>query len=311
MTVYDVVTNDEAEYGLWPAGRAAAPGWTPTGFQGSRRDCLDHVARVWTDMRPRSVRRGRSPGASRWLVRRRRRGDAALRLYCFPHSGGSPGEFVRWSDALTDVEVLGLQLPGRGARLEEPPFTDMAALVAAVVEDVEFTGPYVLFGHSLGGWVAFETIRALQASGRPLPERLVVSATPPPHFRVERDPLHRMGDDDLLDAVEQRYGGLPPTLREDPDLLALVLPAYRADFQIFEEYEHAPGDPIDVPITVVGGADDAMPADLLRAWDRHTARGADLHMLPGGHFYLRDEPGRTRLLDLVRALAPGTKEADR
>lgn len=51
-----VVVNDEEQYALWPAGRPAPAGWRDGGPSGSRDACLAHVARVWTDIRPRSAR---------------------------------------------------------------------------------------------------------------------------------------------------------------------------------------------------------------------------------------------------------------
>jgi len=51
-----VVVNDEEQYSIWPAGRALPPGWREAGFSGSKQECLDYIDRVWTDMRPRSLR---------------------------------------------------------------------------------------------------------------------------------------------------------------------------------------------------------------------------------------------------------------
>ncbi|MER7007800.1 MbtH family NRPS accessory protein [Dactylosporangium sp. NPDC000555] len=51
-----VVVNGEEQYSVWPDFRAAPPGWRPTGFTGARQECLDHIAEVWIDMRPRTVR---------------------------------------------------------------------------------------------------------------------------------------------------------------------------------------------------------------------------------------------------------------
>lgn len=57
-TVYQVVINHEEQYSVWPLDREVPPGWSPTGFQGTRADCLAHIETVWTDMRPLSLRRG-------------------------------------------------------------------------------------------------------------------------------------------------------------------------------------------------------------------------------------------------------------
>ena len=53
---YTVVVNDEEQYSIWEAGSQPPAGWRPAGFTGPRADCLAHIERVWTDMRPRSVR---------------------------------------------------------------------------------------------------------------------------------------------------------------------------------------------------------------------------------------------------------------
>jgi MbtH protein len=55
--VYRVVLNDEEQYSIWPADRDVPLGWHTDGTEGTREECLDHIAQVWTDMRPLSLRR--------------------------------------------------------------------------------------------------------------------------------------------------------------------------------------------------------------------------------------------------------------
>ncbi|WP_197321534.1 MbtH family NRPS accessory protein [Saccharomonospora sp. NB11] len=55
-TRYHAVVNDEEQYSIWPAHRELPAGWHETGVSGSKEDCLDHIERVWTDMRPKSLR---------------------------------------------------------------------------------------------------------------------------------------------------------------------------------------------------------------------------------------------------------------
>ncbi|GAB2479447.1 MbtH family protein [Streptosporangium sandarakinum] len=58
-----VVVNDEEQYSVWPVGRSNPDGWHDEGFAGSREECLAHIERVWTDMRPRSLREAMAAGA--------------------------------------------------------------------------------------------------------------------------------------------------------------------------------------------------------------------------------------------------------
>jgi MbtH protein len=55
-TIYTVVVNDEGQYSLWFAGRPLPPGWKEVGKRGTKTECLDEVTRLWTDMRPKSIR---------------------------------------------------------------------------------------------------------------------------------------------------------------------------------------------------------------------------------------------------------------
>jgi MbtH protein len=61
---YCVVRNEEEQYSIWPADRAPPAGWTAQGVAGTKAECLDHIERTWTDLRPRSLRTG-EPVASR------------------------------------------------------------------------------------------------------------------------------------------------------------------------------------------------------------------------------------------------------
>lgn len=56
-TNYKVVINEEEQYSVWAADVRNPPGWRDAGMSGSRQDCLDYIAKVWTNMCPLSVRR--------------------------------------------------------------------------------------------------------------------------------------------------------------------------------------------------------------------------------------------------------------
>lgn len=54
---YVVVVNDEEQHSIWDASRALPNGWRSAGFSGEKQACLEHIASVWTDMRPLSLRK--------------------------------------------------------------------------------------------------------------------------------------------------------------------------------------------------------------------------------------------------------------
>jgi MbtH protein len=59
--VYLVVVSDEGQYSVWLADRDLPLGWTAEGTSGPKDECLAHIAEVWTDMTPRSLRRQTAP----------------------------------------------------------------------------------------------------------------------------------------------------------------------------------------------------------------------------------------------------------
>src|SRR3982750_485989 len=97
--------------------------------------------------------------ASAWFSRSVPRIDASVRLFCFPYAGGGTSIFHSWPGKLPPgVEVCAIQLPGRGRRLWEKPFSQMPALVSALTQELSdfLDRPFAFFGHSMGALIAFE-----------------------------------------------------------------------------------------------------------------------------------------------------------
>lgn len=63
-STYVVVVNHEEQYSIWPEGRGVPAGWKDVGTRGAKQDCLAYIGKVWTDMRPLSLRRAMEVKAS-------------------------------------------------------------------------------------------------------------------------------------------------------------------------------------------------------------------------------------------------------
>jgi medium-chain acyl-[acyl-carrier-protein] hydrolase len=217
--------------------------------------------------------------------------QARLSLFCFPYAGGAAMIYRQWPQLLPpSVEALPLQLPGRGSRMLEPLITDSAVLVEQAAEAMRplLDRPFALFGHSMGALICYELARHLRRTGAPEPMHLFVSGRRAPHVPNHDEPRYTLSDSDLIDQL-RRLKGTPPELLQDPEVMQLMLPLVRADFQINENYRYTVEPPLRCPISAYGGLQDReVPRDELAAWAEHTTGGFDLRMFDGGHFFLHE-----------------------
>jgi medium-chain acyl-[acyl-carrier-protein] hydrolase len=212
------------------------------------------------------------------------------RLFCFAYAGGSALVFRTWAKAFSSVEVTAVQLPGRENRHREKPLVRMHDVVAQVVQALvgESAVPFAFFGYSLGSLIAFETARALRRANLPLPRRMFVAASPAPqHEHLRSPPLHRLNDADLI-AEMRRFKGTPEAVLANRELLSLLLPVIRADFELLETYVAANEPPLPIPFSAYGGIDDAEVApDALADWSSQTSAEFSMRFFPGDHFFLK------------------------
>ncbi|MFG1807521.1 thioesterase II family protein [Streptomyces sp. NPDC049040] len=238
------------------------------------------------------------PAAGEWVRRFHPAPAAPLRLVCLPHAGGSATFWFRLSASLApDVDVLAVQYPGRQERRLEPPRTDLHDLADEVTRVLLplLDRPYALLGHSMGALLGYEVARRLRRSGHPAPVALYASGRRAPHIH-RPDDVH-LRDDAGVVAELRRTGGTDSEVLGDEEMLRLLLPAVRGDYQAVETYRYRPGRALDCPITVLTGDSDphVLPQEAV-AWSVHTVSRHEVRTYPGGHFYLTGRFGEIAAL---------------
>lgn len=223
-----------------------------------------------------------------WIARHRPGTGIRLRLFCLPYAGGGTVPFRDWSrDLPKGVEVVPVCLPGREARIEEPPLREARELAEAIRDGLRdyLDVPYALFGHSMGALLAFELARRLRRDPGRQPVQLVVSGHRGPHLPYPVPPIRDLGAERFVEEL-RRYDGTPPEALGSAELIELLLPALRADFSVCETYEYVEEEPLECPIAAYGGLrdPDVGRADL-EGWGRHTTAELVVRMFQGGHFY--------------------------
>ena len=149
-----------------------------------------------------------------------------------------PRSFSGWGERLKpEIEVWTAQPRGRGMRFRERPFESVAEMVEEYYEALRptltsgLTVPFAFYGHSLGGLMAWELTRRLEADGLPLPQHLFIGATAPPHMGLLHARISHLPDEGFVEAIQERYGGIPPAgaggARVDGSLSAAVEGGFR------------------------------------------------------------------------------------
>lgn len=236
-----------------------------------------------------------------WVICQQRKNSASFRLFCFPYAGGGASVYRTWNkESTSDVEICWIQWPGRENRIREQPFETIDELVPALVDGLAewLVPPFAFYGHSLGAKIAFETSRQLRRIGGAQPCHLFVGASQAPQLSWPHQTLHVLREDDFIQEIQKRYGGVPREILQDPELRALLIPTLRADVRMMETYRYDPEPPLNCDITVFGGSNDpTVDRSALDAWRHQTCQAFQLLMVPGDHFFLHS--ARQQLLGAI------------
>ena len=214
-------------------------------------------------------------------------GDASpLTLYIFPHAGGSATYYVPFAKAFSaDIKRVAVQYPGRRDRgltelesvpeLAEDIFTMMAP-------SVQTGGRIALFGHSMGGLVAFEVALRFQSAGYPVAALFISSCAAPGHIRYKE---LQGSDREILSLVAQLTDTDPEVLAND-EFASTILPTLQSARTI-ATYTRPPEIKVSCPIHGFVGDNDIIVADEnMTAWADRTTKEFSIRVFPGDHFYV-------------------------
>ena len=237
---------------------------------------------------------------SPWIVRRAPRDRAALRLFLLPHAGAGAVIYRDWfSDFPESIDVCAIEPPGRLARRRERSIGEAAEFTRALETALDpfLDLPFAIFGYSLGALMAFEVARAIRRHRKLEPVHLFVAAHKAPHLPRRLGAISREPKLSFVRELERRYGPFESLIKEDPEMLDMVVEIMRVDLGMLENYRYLEDSPFSCPLSAIGGKDDVsmIPAEL-EGWQTHTTGAFSAHWSPGSHFFLRNHGQALRRL---------------
>ncbi|WP_270171075.1 thioesterase II family protein [Paenibacillus sp. SYP-B4298] len=233
------------------------------------------------------------------------------KLFCLPFAGGSARSYTGWKKHLhPDIELIAVELAGRGGRAREafyPDFREAVKDVEGIIKRSLNEGDcYALFGHSMGGLLAYELYDKLPRAGM---LHLFVSGLLPPHCETHRERLGALDEDALIQEMKE-MGGIPNELFDIPGILDMIMPVIRSDFDIFSRYVYQQELKIHCPLSILYGVEDPLTRDEVKQWSRYVSNEGQCRYVSfaGGHFFIQEQ--EEQVLRLINETLAGVELMD-
>ena len=222
---------------------------------------------------------------------RLKKGSSNCQLICFPYLGGYANVFTNLARCFDrDIDIWSMSLPGHGASKERPLehidqvvdhcFAQFKSIVNA---------ESVLFGHSMGGIIAFHLLHRLQKEMSDIvSNKLILSACN--SIEACQSRRYSMFTDSVLFEHMKSYGAIDGELMHADDLLQYFLPIFRADFKILESHSRETLDKLNCQVYFLWGEKDPIvPLESVFEWRKYFNR--ELILIPianAKHMFIND-----------------------
>lgn len=213
-------------------------------------------------------------------------------IFLLPFAGGSSLIYNTWK--FNDFDPHPIEYSGHGFRYQEPLAESMEDIVRDVADQIQQIitpgeAKFILFGHSMGGLVAWLTTQRLK------PSALYVSACEPPNLLDARR-YEKYGNEGALMSYIRDYQRLSEKRMKSNTFLNKLLPIIKNDYKILSEYKYEALGKLDIPVKIFYSKEDTlMRYEMMQSWSDY---GSDVQFyeLSGDHFYIEDDDTRETII---------------
>jgi surfactin synthase thioesterase subunit len=215
-------------------------------------------------------------------------------LFCLPFAGGNKYSYHEYiKRAPSFLNIIPLEYPGRGARMKEPLVSDIDTLTNDLYQQIRNhidQKDYAIYGHSMGGLLAYLLTRKLTENRHKTPAHLFITGTTGPSASSRSDKKkHLLSKKEFINELKE-FEGIPDEILESEELLSYFEPILRADFKATENYVYKDNTPLDIPITVITGTEEDMEIADIQLWQKETQSVVCFRRMPGKHFFIFKYP---------------------
>ena len=149
-----------------------------------------------------------------------------INLYCLPFSGGSKYSYKSFSKyAPPFLNIVAIELPGRGTRSGEALLTSIERTADDVFNQIKdsLDKPYAIYGHSMGGILAYLVARRIIEANLNQPLHLFVTGCVGPSLKYRDLVDHTLPKDEFIQKIKE-LGGSPDSVLSNDALMEFFEP---------------------------------------------------------------------------------------
>lgn len=218
---------------------------------------------------------------------------AKNQIICFPYLGGYSHSFRGLANSLDDEFDFWAANPPGHMGVSSNLIEDIIPLIEYYFNGLKniIREDYVLFGHSMGGIVAYYLAQRIIKSKRFIhkPKAIILSASAAPDkFYFEKN--SELPDEELIDLIIS-FGGMPKELLNDSDFMHYLLPIFRADYRVLESIASRFRGRLSIPAyLLLGEKDDVDSLGSILSWRKYFIDRIKLYYVKNGtHMFIHDK----------------------
>lgn len=229
---------------------------------------------------------------NKWILKPKNIDKSDYKLFCIPYAGGGATVFREWQKLFGDkLCVCPIQLPGRESRMGEPLVSDIHVLADMIYKGIkdELNCRFSVFGHSMGGMVAYELTKRIIGNSGKNPDVLFMSGTS--LTRRKKDvPVSHLDDGKLFEYL-MNLGGMEPALLQNEAIRKMYMETYfpiiKNDYELIENYTCEPYK-LNCRVRAFAGRNDGEISDIESREIMQFAEDFTIKFFDGGHFFIND-----------------------
>lgn len=216
-----------------------------------------------------------------------------VKVFCLPYAGGNSSIYYSWKNKVKKgIDIIPIEYMGHGKNIMEGLYSSIDEAVNDILAKItdKIDDDYIIYGHSMGALLTFETACRLCAEKFKKPLKIILAGIRPPHLIKKDRKITHLSKDEFMYEVYS-MGEMSKEVYQDRELYNLYYNILYSDFCLVEQYSVVENNKkIDVPTIVLAGQlDHEAPKKCMLEWKNYIAGNFQFFTLPGNHFFAFNE----------------------